>query len=88
MRRQVQFSKPYDKVIKEKQVQRLKSDLKSAKATLRSNVAVIKQDEAGPNLQGLTVVDQTLKYTNEIQIERRKLHEENKKLQEQLSAMK
>ena len=42
LRRQIQFKKPYDKVMSEKQVQRLKGDLKSAKATLRENVAVIK----------------------------------------------
>jgi hypothetical protein len=81
LRRQLQFQKPYDKVKHEAEVKRLRDDLKSAKATLRENVAVIKQDQQGPNADGLIVIDQTLKYTNQIQMERRKLHEEKEALQ-------
>mgnify|MGYP006108595007 FL=1 len=62
-------------------VKRLKGDLKTAKGALRENVAVIKQDEVGPNKDGLLIIDQTLKYTNEIQIERRRLKEEKEQLQ-------
>jgi hypothetical protein len=76
LRRQVQFKKPYDKVMHQADVKRLKGDLKTAKGALRENVAVIKQDEVGPNKDGLLIIDQTLKYTNEIQIERRRLKEE------------
>lgn len=54
--------------------------MKTAKGALRENVAVIKQDEVGPNKDGLIVIDQTLKYTNEIQIERRRLKEEKEQL--------
>lgn len=57
-------------------VKRLKGEVKTAKAALRENVAVIKQDEAGPNKDGLLIIDQTLKYTNEIQMERRRLKDE------------
>ena len=42
LRRQVQFKKPYDKVIQQAEVRRLKGDIKSAKTALRENVAVIK----------------------------------------------
>ena len=58
----------------------MKGDLKTAKGALRENVAVIKQDEVGPNKDGLIVIDQTLKYTTEIQIERRRLKEEKEQL--------
>lgn len=73
LRRQVQFKKPYNKVMHEADKKRLQGDLKATKAALRGNVAIIKQSDAGPNTDGLIMIDQTLKYTNEIQIERRKL---------------
>lgn len=63
----------------------MRDGLKSAKASLRENVAVIKQDQQAPNTDGLIVIDQTLKYTNQIQMERRKLHEEKEALQLQLA---
>lgn len=87
LRRQVQFKKPYDKVMHQTDVKRLKGEIKSAKAALRENVAVIKQDESGPNKDGLIVIDQTLKYTNEIQMERRRLKEENEQLQAKIDSM-
>ena len=68
-------------------VKRLKGEVKSAKAALRENVAVIKQDESGPNKDGLIVIDQTLKYTNEIQMERRRLKQENDELQSRIDSM-
>ena len=43
--------------MKEQEVNRLKSEVKIAKAALRENVAVIKQDRDGPNVEGLLVVD-------------------------------
>jgi len=57
LRRQVQFKKPYDKVMQQSEVRRLKGEVKTAKAALRENVAVIKQDEKGPNKDGLLVID-------------------------------
>ena len=66
----------------------MRDDLKSAKATLRENVAVIKQDQQAPNADGLIVIDQTLKYTNQIQMERRKLHEEKEALQLEIAQLK
>jgi hypothetical protein len=51
-------------------------------------VAVIKQDEYGPNNDGLLMIDQTLKYTNEIQMERRRLQEEKDELQKEIDSMK
>lgn len=88
LRRQVQFKKPYDKVMQQAEVRRLKGEVKTAKAALRENVAVIKQDEQGAGKDGLLVVDQTLKYTNQIQMERRKLQEEKDALQLQLDQVK
>ena len=41
LRRQVQFKKPYDKVIQQAETRRLKGEIKSAKSALRENVAVI-----------------------------------------------
>ena len=69
-------------------VKRLRGELKTAKAALRENVAVIKQEERGPNKDGLLVIDQTVKYTNEIQMERRKLREEKEQLQTELDKLK
>ena len=46
---------------------------------MRENVAVISQERAGPNY-GLNLVDHTVKYTNEIQVQRRQLLEENERL--------
>lgn len=70
------------------EVKRLRDDLKSAKATLRENVAVIKQDQQAPNTDGLIIIDQTLKYTNQIQMERRKLNEEKEALQAEISQLR
>ena len=69
-------------------VKRLKGDLKSTKAALRDNVAVIKQSNAGPNNDGLVIIDQTLKYTNQIQMERRQLQEDKDALQSEIDRMK
>mmetsp|Transcript_5009 Transcript_5009/g.8541 ORF Transcript_5009/g.8541 Transcript_5009/m.8541 type:complete len:117 (+) Transcript_5009:1-351(+) len=55
LRRQLQFRKPYDKVMHEKDVKRLKDEVRTAKAALRENVAIIKQDSQGAD--GLLVVD-------------------------------
>ena len=38
-------------------VKRLQGELKSTKAALRDNVAVIKQSDAGPNNDGLVIID-------------------------------
>lgn len=62
------------------EVKRLKDQLEDTKSALRENVAIIKQDEYGPNHDGLLMIDQTLKYTNEIQMERRRLQEEKEAL--------
>lgn len=88
LRRQVQFKKPYNKVMHQTEVKRLKDQLKDTKSALRQNVAVIQQDVRGPNTDGLLIVDQTLKYTNEIQMERRKLKEEKEDLQKQVDLLK
>jgi hypothetical protein len=41
LRREVAFKKPYDQVIHESDIKRLKSELKDAQKALRENVAVI-----------------------------------------------
>ena len=41
----------------EKDVKRLKGEVRTAKAALRENVAVIQQDSKGPNHDGLLIVD-------------------------------
>ena len=51
-------------------------------------MAVIQQEVKGPNTDGLLLVDQTVKYTNQIQMERRKLQEDKEELQNQLDAMR
>ena len=63
LRREVSFKKPYDQVMQEQDIKRLKAELKDCQAALRENVAVIKQERDGPN-HGLNLVDTTVKYTN------------------------
>ena len=46
-------------------------------------MAVIKQEQAGPNY-GLNLVDHTVRYTNEIQVQRRELLEENERLKQRI----
>ena len=46
-------------------------------------MAVIKQEQNGPNI-GLDLVNKTVKYTNDIQIERRELIQENEHLKQKI----
>jgi len=70
----------------EQDVKRLKSELKDAQQALRENVAVIKQERDGPNI-GLNLVDTTVRYTNEIQVQRRELLDENERLKQRLAML-
>lgn len=65
LRRELAFKKPYDQVVHENDIKRLKAELKDAQQALRENVAVISQEIDGPNY-GLQLVDKTVKYTNQI----------------------
>lgn len=47
----------------EADIKRLKKEVKDAQQTLRENVAVIKESQDAP-LEGLVLVDQTVRYTN------------------------
>jgi len=49
-------------------------------------VAVIKQEADGPNV-GLSLVDSTVKFTNKIQLEKRKLEMENAELKQKLERL-
>ena len=53
---------------------------------MRENVAVINQERNGPNT-GLKLVDTTVKYTNQIQLEKRKLETENNELKQKLERL-
>lgn len=79
LRRQLSFRQPYEKVQAEADIKRLKREVKEANQSLRENVAVIKETQEGP-LSGLVLVDQTVRYTNQIQQERRALQEEVERL--------
>ena len=86
LRREVAFKKPYQQVMHEQDVKRLKSELKDAQQALRENVAVIKQEREGPNY-GLNLVDQTVRYTNDIQVQRRELLDENERLKQKIAQL-
>ena len=86
LRREVAFKKPYDQVMHEQDVKRLKAELKDCQQALRENIAVIQQDKNGPNL-GLELVNKTVKYTNDIQIERRELIQENEQLKQRIAML-
>ena len=47
---------------------------------------MIKQERDGPNY-GLNLVDHTVKYTNEIQVERRRLADENERLRQRCEVL-
>lgn len=79
LRRAAAQKKPYTAVLQDQEIKRLKQELKDAQQALRENVAVIKQERDGPNT-GLHLVDTTVKYTNKILLERRKLEAENAEL--------
>lgn len=56
LRRQVANKKPYEEVTHEQEIRRLKMELRDAQQALRENVAVINQENKGPN-SGLSLVD-------------------------------
>lgn len=64
LRRQISFRKPYDQVLQEKDVKRLKKTIKDTQSALRENVAVIGETNHNGPLQGLALVDSTVKFTN------------------------
>jgi len=73
-------------VLQEQEVKRLKKELSFSQQALRENVAVIKQEADGPNV-GLSLVDSTVKFTNKIQLEKRKLEMENAELKQKLERL-
>ena len=83
LRREVAFKKPYQQVMHEQDVKRLKAELKDCQQALRENVAVIKQERDGPNY-GLNLVDHTVRCANEMQVEKRRLQDENDRLKQQV----
>ena len=53
---------------------------------MRENVTTIKNERDGPN-QGLQLVDNTVKYTNKILMEKRELVKENEILKNKIEAL-
>jgi hypothetical protein len=77
LRRQISFRKPYDQVVHEQDVKRLKKTIKDANTALRENVASIEESNHKGPLEGLALVDSTVKFTNQVLEERRRLQDEN-----------
>ncbi len=67
------FRKPYDQVKSDADMSRLKRDLKETQRSLRENVAVIEESNKKGPLEGLILVDSTVKFTNQIMEEKRRL---------------
>ena len=67
------FRKPYNQVKSDADMSRLKRDLKETQRSLRENVAVIEESNKKGPLEGLTLVDSTVKFTNQIMEEKRRL---------------
>ena len=80
LRRQISFRKPYDEVIHEQEVKKLKKQVKDTMGALRENVATIAESNHKGPLEGLTLVDSTVKFTNQVLQEKRRLQEENENL--------
>ncbi len=87
LRRQISFRKPYDQVVHEQDVKRLKKSLKDTQNALRENVAVIEESNHRGPLEGLALVDSTVKFTNQVLEERRRLQEENEQLRKQIQGL-
>jgi hypothetical protein len=68
-------------------MKRLKKTIKDTQSALRENVAVISETNHNGPLHGLALVDSTVKFTNQVLEERRRLQEENESLKSQLSAV-
>jgi hypothetical protein len=64
LRRQISFRKPYDQVMQEQDIRRLKKTVKDTQSALMENVAVIGESNHKGPLEGLTLVDSTVKFTN------------------------
>lgn len=73
LRRQISFRKPYDQVMQDQDIRRLKKTVKDTQTALRENVAVIEESNHKGPLEGLTLVDSTVKFTNQVLEERRRL---------------
>ena len=86
LRRALAQKKPYSQHLQDQEIKRLKKELHDANQSLRENVAVIKQERDGPN-KGLELVDTAVQYTNKIQIEKRRLEQENSELKQKLSKL-
>ncbi len=65
-------------------MKRLKKTLKNTEHALRENVAVIGESNHNGPLDGLVLVDTTVKFTNQILEERRRLQDENEQLKKQI----
>lgn len=61
----------------EQDVKRLKKTIKDANTALRENVASIEETNHNGPLEGLALVDSTVKFTNQVLEERRRLQDEN-----------
>lgn len=71
----------------EQDIKRLKKTIKDTQSALRENVAVIEESNHKGPLEGLTLVDSTVKFTNQVLEERRRLQEENERLRKQLDGL-
>jgi hypothetical protein len=87
LRRQISFRKPYDQVKSETDMSRLKKDLKETQRALRENVAVIEETNKKGPLEGLQLVDSTVKFTNQIMEEKRRLQDQVDKLNQKIEVM-
>ena len=87
LRRQISFRKPYDQVKSETDMSRMKKDLKETQRALRENVAIIEETNKKGPLEGLNLVDSTVKFTNQIMEEKRRLQDEVEKLHQKIDVM-
>ena len=87
LRRQMSFRKPYDQVVHEQDVKRLKKTIKDTQSALRENVAIIEESNHKGPLEGLVLVDSTVKFTNQVLEERRRLQDENEELQKKIQGL-
>ena len=73
--------------MQEQDIRRLKKTVKDTQSALRENVAVIEESNHKGPLDGLTLVDSTVKFTNQVLEERRRLQDENEQLRKKIEAL-
>ena len=85
LRRSIASSKPYSAVDANKQISRLKTDLKSAYGEVKRNINSREQNKITP--AATRIIDKVIKRTTEVQLQRKMFASENDKLKKRVNEL-